>query len=695
MTMHGPDSGWLIVDASGVILSADARAAALLDAPRAEALVGRSWSSLVSRGDGAAFAQAREAQAAGHSWRGTLEFIFTSQPVRLEVALTPADGATAEDGAAIVRLDAIATAPSPAHAEDDDAALELAAMHGAAQAASPQEAARAVLQAVAGGGLFDWAIALRFEGDGAGHGAEVLAVYPAPLAGIDRGIRWSPLDGAERAVLESGEPALDGDMVRSAEETSPLARVPGFGMRSRLHIPIYDGATVAGCVIAYSASRHAFRVEDGVRLDRLVRPLARGLAATPQPPDARPAAARQPEPPPPIAVEPVVAPPVTPDTTSQPDRPTEQLERLGALGELVAGVAHELNNPLTAILGYAQILRSLDGAEQDEALATIERESMRASRIVRNLLAFARQQRPRVQAVDIEAVIRRVLEVRRYSLEVDNVRVVTHFAGVPELAVDEYQMEQVILHLVNNAHQALLRGRGEAAGRTAAATPSRSGGTVTISTEVVADAVRIVVADDGPGVPPELLTRIFEPFYTTSEEVSGRGMGLAIVYGIVTERGGRVWVESVEDGERGGARFIVELPLTPAKSTTAPARPAGGRILIVDDEPAIRALTREILSAAGYTVDAAGGGEEALTLIEQSSYDLVVSDVRMPGVDGTELFERASGLRPELRERFIFITGDIENERVAALRQLHGVHHLEKPFGTAELIEAVRAALAD
>jgi two-component system NtrC family sensor kinase len=257
--------------------------------------------------------------------------------------------------------------------------------------------------------------------------------------------------------------------------------------------------------------------------------------------------------------------------------------------------------------------------------------------------------------------------------------------------VDEYQLEQVILHLVNNAHRAM-----QSATAADLREPARNGGTITVTTEATDDTVRVIVDDEGPGVPQELATRIFEPFYTTSEEVSGRGMGLSIVYGIVTERGGRVWVEPREPR---GARFVVELPAgnrersSGARAADAPA--AAGRILVVDDELSIRALTREILSARGYTVEVARGGEEALRMIEDAPYDLVVSDVRMPGVDGAEFYARAGELRPELQERFIFITGDIDNERIAALRRRPGVGLIEKPFGAAGLLRAVREALGE
>ncbi|MDA1240610.1 MAG: ATP-binding protein, partial [Chloroflexi bacterium] len=212
------------------------------------------------------------------------------------------------------------------------------------------------------------------------------------------------------------------------------------------------------------------------------------------------------------------------------------------LGELVAGVAHELNNPLTAILGYAQILESLEGAERDEAIRTIEVEAVRASRIVRNLLSFSRQRPPERRAVDVERILRRVIDLRRYALEVEDIQILPRFSHVPEVLADESQLEEAFLHLLVNAQQAL----------------ERRGGQVTVTTTMQQDMVRIAFADSGGGIPEELRGRVFEPFFTTREVGSGQGMGLAIVHGVIAAHGGRAWAEA---GPGGGAQIVLELPV--------------------------------------------------------------------------------------------------------------------------------------
>lgn len=365
--------------------------------------------------------------------------------------------------------------------------------------------------------------------------------------------------------------------------------------------------------------------------------------------------------------------------------------RLESLGELVAGVAHELNNPLTSILGYAQILGGLEGTEREHALRTIEDEAQRAARIVRNLLSFARQRPGQRQRVNIEEMLRRVIDLRRYALEVDNVRVVTRLGLVPEVELDAGQFEQVFLNLLNNAQQAL----------------QDRGGEVVISTWQADGKVYVTFADNGPGVPEELQARIFEPFFTTHEVGHGQGMGLAIVYGVVTHHGGRTWVETNAEG---GATFALELPIggttaepavassapDPITTSPAPALPerATGRILVVDDEGPVRALTSEILGAAGYTVRSAADGIEALRLIEHEPFDLVVTDLRMPRMDGATLYRQIVERWPDLEQRVLFVTGDIEGESNAESLDSASVRYLEKPFTTRQLVAAVRESLS-
>ena len=687
----GSRSGWLLLRGDGLVMAADPGFASLVGAPEPTALVGRYWPSLVTARAGQRLQDAERAVATGQRWSGALELLFAERPVELELEVLVASPA---DDVALMRAVEMVRDPRPEDAVDADAGetAELRALVAAMEAIEalpPAAAARSMLQAVHPRLPFDWAVALLLGA----QGAEVLCTYPATMAGIQPGSVWSPLDSAERYLLTSGEPSLTGELAISSEDSSPLARLPGFGMRSALRVPLYGGDRVLASVSLFSHQPNAFTPADGVRLDRFVRPLGRLLRERPAAlaraeerqtvagaPAPRAAEVRDP-PSPPAALEPGLA---SSAEAPEADSPVAQSERLAAIGELVSGVAHELNNPLTAILGYAQMLPTLEGSDREQALTTIEQEAMRASRIVRNLLSFARQHRPRMEPVDVNAVLERVVEVRRYSLAMDDVTIESQLGEVPELMADEYQLEQVFLHLVNNAHQALQPG----------------GGAITLTTGVASDYARVTVADTGAGIPDDVAPRIFDPFFTTREVGRGSGMGLAIVYGTVTEHGGRVWVER---SPTGGAQFVVELPLPGAPTAIAdqgpPAvqrRPLEGRgehVLVVDDEMSIRMLAREILGTSGYVVDIAASGEEALERLEEAHYDLVIADVRMPGMDGVDLHARIRERWPQLLPRVIFITGDTESERTATLLREASVHHLEKPFHTAQLLRAVREVL--
>jgi signal transduction histidine kinase/CheY-like chemotaxis protein len=680
----GARMGWLVVRTDGVVLAADEGACAIVGAPDTAALVGRTWASLVARGDASTVAEALALAAAGHHWRGRVRFLFRSDPVLVEGDLAPADPSAA---VAVLHFRLPAAPPRPARgplpASSRTLAARLAVEDALREIADPEAAARAALQAAGGAVRFDWALVLRFVPRGTDPAAHVVAVYPGPLAGVTAGATWMPLGPAEMRVWRSGEPALESDAARDPGDRSPLARLTAFGLRARVHVPLYAGAHLAGAAVLYRRAA-GFTPEEGALAEEALRSL--GLRVS----GGGPRDARTAQRPPGEATPPVLprarlsgsppdeaAPPPSPPPAAHIDRASE---RLGALGELISGVAHELNNPLTAILGYAQILSSLQGEEHERAIRTIEEEAERAARIVRNLLAFARQQPGRRGPVDLEEVVERVVALRRYALEIDGVTVETRFGRVPEVVGDAAHLEEVALNLLNNAHQAL-RGRG---------------GRVVIATERAATGVRLIVEDDGPGIPDELRPRVFEPFFTTRADGESAGMGLATVYGIVTEHGGRVWTEQ---GESGGARFVVELPGAAlggrAPDVTPVAPPGQTRILVVDDEEPIRALTAELLTTFGYQARTAAGGAEALDLLEREPFDLLVVDVRMPGMDGAALHDQIVERWPRLARRVVFVTGDPEAERSGRFRDRQGVRFLEKPFHTRELVRTIREILTE
>ena len=370
-----------------------------------------------------------------------------------------------------------------------------------------------------------------------------------------------------------------------------------------------------------------------------------------------------------------------------------QQEKLAAVGQLVSGVAHELNNPLAGIMAFSQLLLSSHGAdgEQRQAAATIEAEARRAARIVANLLTFARQQEPARTAVALNDVVRAVAELRRYTLRVQQVAVRLELD--PTLSptwADESQLRQVVLNLVSNAEQALRDWDGER--------------TLTLRTWQEEERLFVQVADTGPGVAPEQLDRIFNPFFTTKPVGQGTGLGLSISHGIVREHGGRITAESSPGA---GATFTVELPLVaPPTNEAALARARraeadeepgverrAARVLVVDDEPTIRRAVVRFLAREGFATDAVPGGREALRRLETSDYDAILLDLRMPDVSGDAVYEALRARDPVQAGRVVFVTGDLLADRTRAFLERSGCPVVRKPFVFDELLRVLRDRL--
>lgn len=366
-----------------------------------------------------------------------------------------------------------------------------------------------------------------------------------------------------------------------------------------------------------------------------------------------------------------------------------QTEKMAALGQLVSGIAHELNNPLTAIMGYGQLLlgHGLMPAQLSEA-KKIFQEAERARRIVKNLLYFARENKPERTRVNLNDIVERTLALRSYELKVENIVVECHLApDLPDTMADPYQLQQVILNLLVNAEQALLEGRGR--------------GQVWIRTQCVAgNRISLEISDDGPGIAPEIASRIFDPFFTTKPSGVGTGLGLSIVYGIVHQHGGEVTFENLPGG---GTKFVVELPITsvPAKLEGKPLpEPVGpanvaprGQILVVEDEPTVAQLIVDVLREEGHEVEAVLDSQEGLTRLSRGRYDLVICDLRMPRLDGPAFYDALVRAGSPVQNRIIFITGDTLAPRTQEFLEPRGLPYLAKPFLVEELKLAVNRLL--
>jgi two-component system NtrC family sensor kinase len=347
---------------------------------------------------------------------------------------------------------------------------------------------------------------------------------------------------------------------------------------------------------------------------------------------------------------------------------------MSAIGQLVSGVAHELNNPLAGISAFAQLLLAEKRFPPDQrsAAETIYAESRRASRIVQNLLTFARQHKAEKGPAVVNQVLDDTLELRGYELRVRGIEVTRDYdEALPETMADAHQLQQVFLNLITNAEQAMER------------TPARSQRLI-IRTRRHGDALRIELEDTGPGIPPNLLERIFNPFFTTKPTGSGTGLGLSISLGIVREHEGRIWAENVTHG---GARFVLELPIvrvipTGESSTTPTAPPVVDRlrVLVVDDEASVRVALQRYLEGRGHTVETTASGHDALRRMAGTAFDAVILDMRMPDLSGDQLFDELRRTDPAHAERVIFTTGDLLSEQMQAFLTGTGRPYVPKPF---------------
>ena len=356
-----------------------------------------------------------------------------------------------------------------------------------------------------------------------------------------------------------------------------------------------------------------------------------------------------------------------------------QQEKLAAVGQLVSGVAHELNNPLAGVMAFSELLLA-SGAAQDadarHAMETIHHEAMRAAKIVSHLLTFARQRPAERMEADLNAIVTDTIALRRYALGAAQIELELALdATLPRTWADPFQLQQVVLNLVGNAEQALADWAGTRR--------------IVIRTRHDGEWLVVAVSDSGPGVPRDQRDRIFNPFYTTKPVGQGTGLGLSISDGIVREHGGRIRVES-QPGE--GATFLVELPVVapvarPPRGARASAPGSGRarRMLVVEDESAMRAAITSFLGALGHTVTAAAGGIEARALLEANEYDVVLLDLRMPDLGGDTLFDELRDRDPRHARRVVFVTGDVQSEKTRGFLAGSGRPVVSKPFQLDDL----------
>jgi len=352
--------------------------------------------------------------------------------------------------------------------------------------------------------------------------------------------------------------------------------------------------------------------------------------------------------------------------------------RLASVGQLASGVAHEINNPLSAVIGFSELLMRKDVSDDTKQdLQIINESAQRVSRIVKNLLIFARRSKSGREYADINSILSAGLELRAYEMRNNNIELVTRFdPRLPWTVVDVGRIQQVLLNIITNAEQAMLSAGGE--------------GKLVVTTKLINGAIRVSFEDNGPGISPENLNMVFDPFFTTKSVGEGTGLGLSICYGIMKEHNGRISVQS-KLGK--GATFAVELPLVaetqrsepPAPSGDEQERTTGAKIMVVDDEAGVRELIDRALTAAGHSVDAVDNASAALERLRREPYHLVLLDIRMPGMDGVEFYGHLKKIAPSLARRVLFITGDTMSPGTQDFLSKTKVPFMRKPFGIDEL----------
>jgi len=366
-----------------------------------------------------------------------------------------------------------------------------------------------------------------------------------------------------------------------------------------------------------------------------------------------------------------------------------QSEKIATMGSLLAGVAHELNNPLAVVIGQAHLLRA--GSTNRVLLDRVDKITAgadRCGRIVRNFLALARQRPPERGDVRLNQVVQEAVELLAYDLRTSNVQVTLDLAeGLPVTWADAHQLHQVLVNLVANAHQAMRRQEG----------PRQ----IAITTRCDQEPARLHldVADTGPGIPAEILARIFEPFFTTKAPGEGTGLGLSLCRNVLEEHGGSIAVES-EVGR--GTTFRIEVPVlakpasaTEAGAPEAPSRVTGKSILVVDDEPDLAATLAEVLAGDGHHVEVAAHGAEALEMLGRRHFDLIVGDTKMPVLDGEHFYAELERRFPPLARRIIFLTGDVLNREKREFFERTGVPYILKPFDLHQIRHMAARLLAE
>ncbi len=511
-----------------------------------------------------------------------------------------------------------------------------------------------------------------------GEGREAVLQINRNLTGeyLENAARIPYPKGVTWKVINSGEPIYH-NVFKGKNPLGPAGRA--LGRRSVLSIPLKFRGMTIGVVHFMSAEKKAYEKQEIDFLFSLGNQIGTAIAKAKMFEEARERAKE---------LEGLY------ENLKAAQDQLIQTEKLASLGKLVSSIAHEINNPLTPILGYSQMLLSHEETDPEKIQRYIEviyQSADKVKKIVENLLSFARKDKPRREYADVNSILRKAVEFREYQLSLENIRVVMDLdPELPETMVDSGQLQQVFTNMVLNAYNAI-------------SDSESNDGKIEIHTESGDGWIEITISDTGPGIPEEVLNKIFDPFFTTKPTGLGTGLGLSVSYGIIKEHGGDILVES-EEGK--GTTFIVRIPVLDYKDylnahedmkkekdeADYPQSNDRKRILIVEDEELVTALIMGILENENCSVELASNGEEALSRIDESEYDFIVCDIKMPQMDGKEFFRRLNIKDEGLARRILFITGDPSAETLDFIDET-GNRYLTKPFKIEDFKEAVSGLL--
>ncbi|MDL5050296.1 ATP-binding protein [Oscillatoria amoena NRMC-F 0135] len=369
-----------------------------------------------------------------------------------------------------------------------------------------------------------------------------------------------------------------------------------------------------------------------------------------------------------------------------------QSEKMASLGRAIAGIAHEINNPLTAILGHASLLKLRNQQSDPATLQSIEaiyRETIRTADLVKGLLAFARKESPKRQVTGVNELVHAVAGLKKYQLQVQNTELQLDLENISyPVEICPQQIQQVLINLITNAEQAIPK--------------THRRGRVVVSVRRSGHKVLIRVSDNGSGIPEGSRKYIFDPFYTTKDPGQGTGLGLSLATTLMENNGGNLLLEKTSSE---GTTFLIELPLCAANGALEMAlekatpdiipeqESARISVLIVDDEPQVIQTLGDYMDMEGYTVSMVKSAYAALDIMQTVTFDVVISDVRMPGMDGMEFYQKTIELFPSYRGRFIFMSGDLMRENVMTRIREFECPCIEKPFLLQDMVKLISSVI--